>query len=135
MTIGEKDFYPDLLFFHHSLHRLMAIELKLGSFDAAYKGQMELYLRWLYKYERRQGEEPPIGLILCGEKNREQIELLQLDRGEISVAEDPADCPPQRDAGGQAAPGHTAGKRAGGRKLFYINMQTASPQAFSSSFL
>jgi len=47
MTIGEKDFYPDLLFFHHSLHRLMAIELKLGSFDAAYKGQMELYLRWL----------------------------------------------------------------------------------------
>ena len=97
MTIGEKDFYPDLLFFHHSLHRLMAIELKLGSFDAAYKGQMELYLRWLYKYERRQGEEPPIGLILCGEKNREQIELLQLDRGEIRVAEYPADCPPPRE--------------------------------------
>ena len=96
MTIGERDFYfyLDLLFYNRSLHRLMAIELKLGSFDAAYKGQMELYLRWLYKYERRQGEEPPIGLILCGEKNREQIELLQLDRGEISVAEYPADCPP-----------------------------------------
>ncbi|OQB27790.1 MAG: hypothetical protein BWY13_00120 [Euryarchaeota archaeon ADurb.Bin190] len=82
MTIGERDFYfyLDLLFYNRSLHRLMAIELKLGSFDAAYKGQMELYLRWLYKYERRQGEEPPIGLlILCGEKNREQIELLQPD--------------------------------------------------------
>ena len=73
----------------------MAIELKLGSFDAAYKGQMELYLRWLDIYERRPGEEPPIGLILCGEKNREQIELLQLDRGEIRVAEYLVELPPR----------------------------------------
>jgi predicted nuclease of restriction endonuclease-like (RecB) superfamily len=86
MAIGERDFYLDLLFYHRSLRRLVAIELKLGSFDAAYKGQMELYLRWLDKYECRPGEEPPIGLILCGEKDREQIELLQLDRGEIRVA-------------------------------------------------
>jgi YhcG PDDEXK nuclease domain len=69
------------------LRRLVAIELKLGSFDVAYKGQMELYLRWLDKYERRPGEEPLIRLMLCGEKDREQIELLQLDRGEIRVAE------------------------------------------------
>ena len=75
---------------------MVAIELKLGSFDAAYKGQMELYLRWLYKYERRPGEEPPIGLILCGEENREQIELLQLDLSEISVGEYPVDCPPEK---------------------------------------
>ncbi len=87
MTIGHRDFYLDLLFYHRSLRRLVAIELKMGSFDAAYKGQMELYLRWLDRYERRPGEEPPIGLILCGEKDREQIELLQLDRGEIRVAE------------------------------------------------
>ena len=73
----------------------MAIELKLGSFDAGYKGQMELYLRWLDKYERRIGEEPPIGLILCGEKNQEQIELLQLDRGEIRVAEYLVELPPR----------------------------------------
>jgi hypothetical protein len=74
----------------------VAIELKLGSFDAAYKGQMELYLRWLDRFERRPGEEPPIGLILCGEKNREQIELLQLDRGEIRVAEYLVELPPRQ---------------------------------------
>lgn len=95
MTIGDRDFYLDLLFYHRSLHRLVAIELKLGNFDAGYKGQMELYLRWLDKYERRIGEEPPIGLILCGEKNQEQIELLQLDRGEIRVAEYLVELPPR----------------------------------------
>ena len=95
MTIGDRDFYLDLLFYHRSLRRLVAIELKLGSFDAAYKGQMELYMRWLDRYERRPGEEPPIGLILCGEKNREQIELLQLDRGEIRVAEYLVELPPR----------------------------------------
>ena len=95
MAIGDRDFYLDLLFYHRSLHRLVAIELKLGSFDAGYKGQMELYLRWLDKYERRVGEEPPIGLILCGEKNQEQIELLQLDRGEIRVAEYLVELPPR----------------------------------------
>jgi len=56
---------------------------------------MELYLRWLDRYERWLGEEPPIGLILCGEKNREQIELLQLDRGEIRVAEYLVELPPK----------------------------------------
>jgi len=96
MTIGDRDFFLDLLFYHRNLRRLVAIELKLGSFDAAYKGQMELYLRWLDKYERRPGEESPIGLILCGEKNREQIELLQLDRGEIRVAEYLVELPPKK---------------------------------------
>jgi len=96
MTIGERDFYLDLLFYHRSLHRMVAIELKLGSFDAAYKGQMELYLRWLDRDERRSGEDMPIGLILCGEENREQIELLQLDRGEIRVAEYLMELPPRK---------------------------------------
>jgi predicted nuclease of restriction endonuclease-like (RecB) superfamily len=95
MAIGERDFYLDLLFSHRSLRRLVAIELKQGSFDAAYKGQMELYLRWLDKYECRPGEEPPIGLILCGEKDREQIELLQQNRGEIRVAEYLVELPPR----------------------------------------
>jgi len=95
MTIGDRDFYLDMLFYHRSLRRLVAIELKLGSFDPAHKGQMELYLRWLDRYERRSGEEMPIGLILCGEKNREQIELLQLDRGEIRVAEYLVELPPK----------------------------------------
>ncbi len=95
MTMGDRDFYLDLLFYHRSLRRLVAIELKLGSFDPANKGQMELYLRWLDRYERRPGEDMPIGLILCGEKNREQIELLQLDRGEIRVAEYLVELPPR----------------------------------------
>jgi len=95
MTVGGKDFYLDLFFYHRSLHRLVAIELKLGGFDPAHKGQMELYLRWLDRYERRKGEEPPIGLILCSEKNREQIELLQLDQGEIRVAEYLVELPPK----------------------------------------
>jgi predicted nuclease of restriction endonuclease-like (RecB) superfamily len=87
MSVGNEDFHLDLLFYHRSLRRLVAIELKLGAFSAAYKGQMELYLRWLEKNEMRPGEESPLGLILCSEKNQEQIELLRLDHGEIRVAE------------------------------------------------
>lgn len=88
MSIGDQDHYLDLLFYHRSLRRLVAIELKLGRFQAAYKGQMELYLRWLDKYERNhESEEQPLGLILCSEKNHEEIKLLELDRGEIRVAE------------------------------------------------
>jgi predicted nuclease of restriction endonuclease-like (RecB) superfamily len=88
MTIGDQDYYLDLLFYHRRLGRLIAIDLKLGRFEAAYKGQMELYLRWLDQNERRaEHEDSPLGLILCSAKNKEQIELLQLNRGEIRVAE------------------------------------------------
>jgi predicted nuclease of restriction endonuclease-like (RecB) superfamily len=87
ITIDEEDFHIDLLFFHRDLKRLVAIELKLGDFKAAHKGQMELYLRWLDKHERRPGEESPIGLILCAGKKKEQIELLELGNSGIHVAE------------------------------------------------
>lgn len=88
MTIGDQDFYLDLLFYHRRLARLIAIDLKLGRFEAGYKGQMELYLRWLDQNERRrQFEGAPIGLILCSGKDEEQIELLQLNQGGIRVAE------------------------------------------------
>ena len=88
ITVGNEDFYLDLLFYHRRLARLIAIDLKLGRFQAAYKGQMELYLRWLDQHERRtEHEESPLGLILCSSKDKEQIELLQLNRGEIRVAE------------------------------------------------
>jgi predicted nuclease of restriction endonuclease-like (RecB) superfamily len=87
MPIGGRDYYLDLLFYHRSLKRLVAIELKLGRFEAAFKGQMELYLRWLDKHERKESEDSPLGLILCSEKDHEQIELLELTRGEIRVAE------------------------------------------------
>lgn len=79
LSVGKEDFYLDLLFYHRGLRRLVAVDLKLGRFSATYKGQMELYLRWLDKYERKAWEESPIGLILCREKDREQIELLQTD--------------------------------------------------------
>jgi predicted nuclease of restriction endonuclease-like (RecB) superfamily len=86
MIIDGEDFYLDLLFYHRRLHRLIAIDLKLGRFKAQYKGQMELYLRWLEKNEMEPGEESPLGLLLCTEGSEEQIELLQLDKSGIKVA-------------------------------------------------
>ena len=86
MIIDGEDFYLDLLFYHRRLHRLIAVDLKLGRFKAQYKGQMELYLRWLEKNEMEPGEESPLGLLLCTEGSEEQIELLQLDKSGIKVA-------------------------------------------------
>jgi len=97
MMIDNHDYYLDLLFFHRKLRRLIALELKLGKFKAAYKGQMELYLRWLEKYEMEAGEETPLGLILCAEGNSETIELLQLDASGIHVAEYMTDLPPRKE--------------------------------------
>lgn len=87
IIVDNVDFHLDLLFFHRRLRRLVAIELKVGDFKPDYKGQMELYLRWLDKYERQPNEESPIGLILCTGKNHECIELLELDKAGIHVAE------------------------------------------------
>lgn len=95
MTIDNEDFYLDLLFFHRRLKCLVAVELKMGKFKAVYKGQMELYLRWLEKYEMEKGEQPPLGIILCTEGNREQIELLRLDTAGIHVAEYLTELPPK----------------------------------------
>ncbi len=87
MIIDGDDFYLDLLFYNRKLKRLVAIELKLGKFEAAHKRQMELYLKWLSKYEKTEGENEPIGLILCAESNKEQIELLEIHKDGIMVAE------------------------------------------------
>ncbi|MFE8070007.1 PDDEXK nuclease domain-containing protein [Marinobacteraceae bacterium S3BR75-40.1] len=95
ISIDGDDFYLDLLFYNRLLKRLVAIELKLGDFKPAYKGQMELYLRWLDKHERQPGEAPPLGLILCAGKRREQIELLELDQAGIHVAEYLTALPPK----------------------------------------
>ena len=73
MIIDGEDFHLDLLFFHRTLKRLVAIELKFGKFKAEYKGKMELYLKWLNRNERQEGENEPIGLLLCAEGNREQM--------------------------------------------------------------
>lgn len=97
MIIDGEDFYLDLLFFHRKLKRLIAIELKLGKFQAKDKGQMELYLKWLDKYEKQEGEEKPVGLILCAEKSKEQVELLEMHKDGIVVAEYWTELPPKKE--------------------------------------
>lgn len=87
ITVDNEDYYIDLLFYHRRLRCLVAIDLKLGKFQAGYKGQMELYLRWLEKYDMAEGENKPIGLILCAGKNEEHIELMHLDESNIRVAD------------------------------------------------
>ncbi len=95
ITVDDVDYYLDLLFYHRKLRRLVAIDLKLGKFQAADKGQMELYLRWLEKYEKQPEEETPIGLILCASKSEEHIELLQLGKSGIRVAAYMTELPPR----------------------------------------
>ncbi len=95
IQIDEDDFYIDLLFYNRKLKRLVAIDLKIDNFKAEYKGQMELYLRWLAKYEQEADENPPLGIILCAGKKQEQIELLELDSAGIHVAEYLTTLPPK----------------------------------------
>lgn len=87
ISIDNRDYYIDLLFYHRRLKCLVAIDLKIGEFEASYKGQMELYLRYLEKYEQVEDENTPIGLILCTGKNQEHVELMQLDKSNIRVAD------------------------------------------------
>jgi len=94
MSVGKDDFHLDLLFFHRHLRRLIAVELKLESFQPAHVGQMELHLRWLDKHERAPGEEAPIGLILCASADAEQVELLELDAKSIRVSQYLTELPP-----------------------------------------
>jgi len=95
ISIDNRDYYIDLLFYHRRLKSLVVIDLKLGDFEAGYKGQMELYLRYLEKYEQVEGENSPIGLILCAGKNAEHIELLGLDKSNIRLAEYLTQLPPK----------------------------------------
>jgi len=97
IQLDSDDFYIDLLFYNRKLKRLVAIDLKLGDFKAEYKGQMELYLRWLDRYEREVDEQTPLGIILCTGKKQEQIELLELDKTGIHVAEYLTVLPPREE--------------------------------------
>ncbi len=87
ITIDNVDYYMDLLFFHRKLRRLIVIELKLGRLKVEHKSQIELYLRWLDKHERGADENPPIGILLCAEKSDSLIELLELGKSGIHVAQ------------------------------------------------
>jgi predicted nuclease of restriction endonuclease-like (RecB) superfamily len=97
LQIDGDDFYIDLVFYNRKLRRLVAVELKVGAFKAEYKGQMELYLRWLDRHARERGERSPLGIILCTGKKKEQIELLELGENGIHVAEYLTVLPPRRE--------------------------------------
>ena len=97
MIMDDTDFSLDLLFYHRILRRLVAVELKLGKFKPQYMGQMRFYLKWLNKFERNEGENAPIGLILCTEASRDQIELMELDKEGIAVAEYWTVLPPKNE--------------------------------------
>ncbi|MDR2267750.1 MAG: PDDEXK nuclease domain-containing protein [Christensenellaceae bacterium] len=95
MVVDGKDFYLDLLFYHRNLKRLIAVELKIVEFKLSHKGQMELYLNWLNEHERKEGEEAPIGIILCTTAHRATVELLRMDKAGIGVAEYWTQLPPK----------------------------------------
>lgn len=95
MSTGKKDRYLDLLFFNRRLRQLIAIDLKLGDFDPAYKGQMEWYLNWLNKNERFDYEAKPMGIILCAGKDHDDIEYLEIDKTGIHVAQYLTEMPPK----------------------------------------
>ena len=95
IVVDEEDFYMDLLFYHRGLRRLVVIDLKLGKFAPGDVGQMEFYLRWLKRHERRAGEEDPLGLILCAEKSDERVEVFELANRGIRVAEYLTELPPK----------------------------------------
>ncbi len=95
ISVDDTDYYLDVLFYHRKLRRLVAIDLKLGKFKPEQKGQMELYLHWLKRYEMQPGELPPIGLLLCSEGNTEHIEFLMLDQSDIRVAQYLTELPPK----------------------------------------
>lgn len=95
ITVDGADYYLDLLFYHRKMRRLVLIELKLDKFRPEHKGQVELYLRWLDKYERMPDEASPLALILCAEKSSEAVELLELDKSGIHVAQYLTEMPPK----------------------------------------
>ncbi len=87
IIIDGEDYYIDLLFYHRKMRRLVVVELKLDKFKPEYKGQVELYLKWLDRNERAEGEEKPIAIILCANKSNKMLELLELGESGIHVAQ------------------------------------------------
>jgi len=95
MSTDRNDRYLDLLFFHRGMHRLIAVELKMTAFQPEHAGQMEWYLKWLDKHEKRPGEEKPLGIIICTDKDQEDVELMELDKNGIHVTQYLTQLPPK----------------------------------------
>ena len=82
LPFNGKDYKVDMLFFHRGLHRMVAIDLKVGEFKPEYVGKMNFYLTLLDRMEKAPDEEPSIGLILCAEKDHLDVEVALQDCGQ-----------------------------------------------------
>ena len=74
IMVGGEDFHVDLLFYHRTLHCLVAMELKTGKFKPEYISKMDFYLEGLDRQIKKPDENPSVGLILCASKNDEVVE-------------------------------------------------------------
>lgn len=87
MVVGSRDLYIDLLLFHRRLRSLVAIELKIGEFEAEYAGKMQLYLTALDEQVKLPDENPSIGIIICKSKDKTYVEYaLKQTNAPIGVA-------------------------------------------------
>jgi len=87
LTLGQKEYFIDLLFYHRFLKALVAFELKVGPFEPEHAGKMDFYLNLLNDKERGEGDLPSIGIILCAEKDDVEVEYaLRTKANPIGVA-------------------------------------------------
>lgn len=87
LTLGQKEYFIDLLFYHRFLRALVAFELKVGPFEPEHAGKMDFYLNLLNDKERGDGDQPSIGIILCAEKDDVEVEFsLRTKSNPIGVA-------------------------------------------------
>ena len=74
VQVGNEDFYIDLLFYNRTLSCLVAFELKIGKFKPEYISKMDFYLESLDRQERKENENPSVGVILCASKDEQVVE-------------------------------------------------------------
>jgi len=88
ITLGENEYFIDLLFYHRFLKALVAIELKTSKFEPEYAGKMDFYLNVLNENEKGEGDNPAIGIILCADHDALEVEFsLKTKNNSIGVAE------------------------------------------------
>lgn len=97
LELNGKEYFVDMLFFNRCTKSLVAIELKIGEFQPEYISKMRFYLSLLDKNVRMEDENPSIGIILCADKDNDEVEIaLQTANAPIGVAEYQLDFPEQK---------------------------------------
>lgn len=97
LELNGKEYFVDMLFFNRCTKSLVAIELKIGDFKPEYVSKMGFYLSLLDKNVRLEGENPSIGIILCADKDNDEVEIaLQTANAPIGVAEYQLNFPEQK---------------------------------------